>query len=134
MSDEQAIAKQNETIVDMIAGGESLRKACQSVGITAPTFCERILKNPALAEQYARAREMRSDIYGEQVGEIAGQVLRGELEPDAARVAADCLKWTAGRMAPKKWGDKVEVDHGGTVKQEHVILNVPRPRLIGEAE
>ena len=43
--------------------------------------------------------------------EIAHKTLKGDYDPSSARVAADILKWTAGRKKPKKYGDKQAIEH-----------------------
>ena len=40
------------------------------------------------------------------------QVLNGELDPQAFRVAMDARKWRLGRMSPKKYGEKIEISGG----------------------
>ena len=39
-------------------------------------------------------------------------VLAEEVNPNAARVAIDALKWTASRLLPKRYGDRLDVQHG----------------------
>jgi len=65
------------------------------------------------ARRYAEAKEERGNYYGEKVAEIALGTLSGKIKPDQARTAIDGLKWVAGRMASKAFGDKVEVAHSG---------------------
>jgi hypothetical protein len=54
---------------------------------------------------YARARLDQADSYAELALEVADNAEPGKA--DAARLMVDTLKWTAGRMAPKRWGDRV---------------------------
>ena len=62
------------------------------------------MEDSNFAEQYARAREASGQLVGEEVEEIARQTLLGKYDPNAARVAIDALKWSAGQKASKSWG------------------------------
>jgi hypothetical protein len=64
--------------------------------------------DPEFQEVYDRARAARGDRYGEEVATIAEKVLSGELDANVARVAGDLLKWSAARMAPRYYGDRIE--------------------------
>ena len=103
-------------ILDRLTKGESLRAVCETEGYPAPsTFCLWVTQDEKLAEQYARARELRGEHYGYKVSEIGELVLKGDLDPNAARVAMDSFKWTAARMASKAWGDKIQAEHTGNL-------------------
>ena len=41
---------------------------------------------------------------------MALRVLAGAVDPQAGKVAADIIKWRLGRMKPKKYGDRQEID------------------------
>jgi hypothetical protein len=67
-------------------------------------------------EMYARARELAGEVQ-------AGRGLRDALSAtDAAlgRLKFDARKWTASKLAPKKYGDKLDIDHGGGITVELV--------------
>jgi len=69
---------------------------------------------------YTRARKEAADIVAERIMEIAeGTLLKGDekIDPHAARVAIDALKWAAGKQNPKKYGDK------HIQKQEGAVIN-----------
>ncbi|MCP2041679.1 hypothetical protein L1281_002290 [Neisseria sp. HSC-16F19] len=82
------------------------------------TVASWLCEKPDFSDQYARAREDQADFYTDQIIEIADTV-----EPDAASVAKaklqiDARKWKASKLAPKKYGDKVEQVLSGTVAVE----------------
>ena len=86
------------------------------------------------ADQYARAREESAHSSADQVVDIAQDVLAGQVLPDAARVAIDALKWTAGKRKPKVYGDKVTQEQtgpdGGPVQHVHkleLVIIDPNP-------
>lgn len=97
-----------DTICERIADGESLRAICRDEGMpTASNVFRWVNADAAVAEQYARAREASADADAEDISDIAKRTLAGEYEPQAARVAIDALKWSAGKRKPKVYGDKI---------------------------
>lgn len=94
-----------------IATGMSLRKVCKaddmpSIGTVYTWFP----KYPEFIEQYARAKEESADADADKLDEIAEGVLNGDYEPANARVAADIIKWSAGKKRPKKYGDRTMIE------------------------
>ncbi len=64
---------------------------------------------------YTRAREDAGDSLADQIRELAGRVERGELEPNAGRVAIDALKWIASKLKPREYGDRAQLDVAASV-------------------
>jgi len=62
-------------------------------------------KHPEFAEMYARARDVQQELYAAEVITIADT----EKDPAIARNRIDARKWYAAKVAPKKWGDKVDI-------------------------
>lgn len=94
-------------VLEQVAGGASLRKACSTLGLHTPSTHTFIDEDDDLREQYARAREQRADKLAEDalsVGMAAalGQQHEGrKVDPAGARVLLDTIKWITARMAPK---------------------------------
>jgi hypothetical protein len=83
-----------------------------SNGRTITAICaEEWAKFPAFAEAYARARDVQQEVFASQIIDIAATVE----DPAKARNMIDARKWHAAKVAPKKWGDRVEID----AKVEH---------------
>lgn len=100
-------------ICTQLAEGKSLRKICEAEGMPAPSTVYLWLQcHETFSEQYTRARSEQADSYADRIGDIAERAFEGEVDPNAARVAVDALKWAAGKLAPKKYGERVAVDHG----------------------
>lgn len=99
-----------------IALGESLRSVVQIDGMPShQTVYNWFGKHEGFVEQYARAKADSADSRADQIEEIADKVLKGEYEPQAARVAIDAFKWTSGKHKPKKYGDKITTEHTGNI-------------------
>ncbi len=97
-------------VIEGITNGQSLRTICQDRRMpSASTIFEWLASDERLSDQYARARESSGLLVGEEIEEIARQVLRGEIDANAARVALDALKWTAARKAPRVYGESLKL-------------------------
>lgn len=106
-------------ICDLIVQGMTIRKIVELPGMPSNgTVFNWLHRQPEFMEQYARARETSAHAFAERVAEIGEDVYAGgSLTPDAARVAIDAAKWTAGRRLPKVYGDKLQTDttvHAGS--------------------
>lgn len=118
-----------DIICERLANGESLRRVCRDDDMpNASTVHLWVIKNEAFSKQYARAREVQADKLFEEVLEIADTPAQGErrkLLPNGSeeittgdmiehrRLQVDARKWMAGKLAPKKYGDKVTQEHVG---------------------
>ncbi len=98
-------------ICEHLAAGNSLTSFCVGEGRPnyGPVFGW-LATNEDFAQNYARAREVQAHNDADQQADVRRQVADGTLSPDAARVIIDSLKWTAGRRAPKVYGDRLQVD------------------------
>ena len=102
-----------DRILKCICDGMSLHSICKLDGIPPRETIHRwIRRDPSFQKRYDEAREERGNFYGEKVAELATAVLRGDIDYNNARVAGDLFKWTAARMSPKNFGDKMQVEHG----------------------
>lgn len=73
------------------------------------------------------AWEIKGFDAGDQIRELREQLLAGNIAPDVHREARQSCEREAGSLAPKKWGQKVAVEHGGT-------LRVGAPEELSDAE
>jgi hypothetical protein len=72
---------------------------------------------PSRVAAYATARDRRADVMAEELLAIAdeepGKTPQGAVDPAAVahqRLRVDTRKWAAARLAPGRYGDRVEVD------------------------
>ena len=84
-------------------------KACEANSLTDSAFLNLCADDAALGERYARARLSGADVEFEGMRDLEDKVLRGELDPQAFRVAMDSRKWRLARKSPKKYGDKLDL-------------------------
>lgn len=73
----------------------------------------------ALLDQYARAREALVDWYADEIVRLAiedaGSDDDNPVRVNRSRLRVDTLKWLMSKLHPKKYGDKVELEHGGKI-------------------
>ena len=125
-SDEEKESKLN-AIFKSMEDGASLRSALIEIKLSQTTFFSWIDNNEALLEQYARAREARTDKMADEILEIADSS-EGDLYVDdngdtkidgntvqRARTQIDARKWLMSKMAPKKYGDKLDIEQSGSL-------------------
>lgn len=101
-------------ICEGLANGRSLRSICTASDMPhAGTVCRWLAEDTdgKLREQYARARDAQADVMADEILMIADT----EEDPQKARVRIDARKWLAGKMKPKVYGDKQQVEHTGGV-------------------
>ncbi len=106
-----------------LAEGETLRAVCLD-----PAMPDKA--NTDFRDQYAHAREMQADALFDEALEIADDV-SGDWFTDKdgkkvldhehiqrSRLRVDTRKWAAGKLAPKRYGDKVQHtgDGGGPIR------------------
>ena len=73
---------------------------------------------PEFSDQYARAREARAESRADRIDQYVEDVRAGVLDPHQARVCIDAEKWQASKEQPRRFGDKVELNHSVSFSQE----------------
>ncbi len=87
-------------------------------------------KHADFSEQYARARDLQADMLFDEALEIADETLGDWITTEdekkvldhehvqRSRLRVDTRKWAAGKLAPKRYGDKLQHtgDGGGPIR------------------
>jgi len=136
-----------DTICERISDGESLRTICGDDDMpNKATVFRWLAADKKLGDQYARARQAQADALFDEILDIAdhaandymldasddgatGYKLNGE-HIQRSKLRIDARKWMAGKLRPKVYGDKIELEHGGEVtisKIERVLVKAPDP-------
>lgn len=115
-----------DAICERLAGGESLVTICKSDDMPNAATVFRWLSdetNKPFCERYARAREAQADTLAQEILHIANTPQEGVIVTtkewgeeiktadmiEHRRLQVDARKWLASKLAPKKYGDKLEV-------------------------
>jgi hypothetical protein len=74
-----------------------------------------LLRHPEFAEMYTVARERQQDMRGDEIVDISDDVSQTEsmARVQAARLQVDSRKWVMSKLAPRKYGDKLELTGAG---------------------
>lgn len=121
-----------DIICERIADGESLKAICEDEAMPSKaTVFKWLSQQPAFVDKYARAREAQADALFDDILSIAddgrndwmerrgeedaGWVANGE-NIRRAQLRIDARKWMAGKLRPKKYGEKLDID--GTLTHE----------------
>lgn len=106
-----------DDICNRISCGETLTKIVKMDGYPAmPTVFRWLNEKDDFREKYTRARADQADYSADFMVDIGVELYEGKLASDAARVIVDIHKWTAARRAPKKYGDRLDLNQTGTFK------------------
>lgn len=112
--------------------GESLNSICATPKMpTSASVYRWLAAFPEFREKYAHAREIQADTLADQILDISNtpvigikkktskdgiEITEGDMI-EHRRLQVDARKWMAGKLAPKKYGDKLEADlkHSGAI-------------------
>lgn len=116
-----------DVICERLANGESLRRICEGEDMPHLATVMRWLgANKDFCEQYARARELQAEFIFDQMAEIADDGTNDWMASNApdcegykfnsehvsrSKLRIDTRKWMLAKMAPRKYGDKQQIDH-----------------------
>lgn len=121
-----------DIICERIANGESLKSICEEDGLPdKATVFRWLAAHEEFRDRYARAREVQADALFDDILSIAddgrndwmerkngdGENIGWQENGEALRrsqLRIDARKWMAGKLRPKKYGDKLELEHGVT--------------------
>ena len=117
------------SILEMMQSGKSLRNACEAHNVSSGSFMLWVSEDRNLAEQYKAAREAMIDKIADDTVALAeeppergpdGKVDTGWVSNQRLRI--DTRKWLLSKLAPKKYGDKIEVsgDSDNPLKFERI--------------
>lgn len=72
-----------------------------------------LAENVSFREQYTRAKEEAADALAEDIILLADEARYSRIDPKGAQVALDAMKWSASKLKPKKYGDKLDLTSDG---------------------
>lgn len=123
-----------DAICEKLADGNSLRSICAADDMPARSTVFKWLADPAhsaFVDQYARAREAQAEALFEDILDIADDGSNDytvKKRPDGSeydafdaehvqrsKLRVDARKWMVAKLAPKKYGDRVELEHSGGI-------------------
>jgi hypothetical protein len=114
-----------------IQTGRSLRQVCQDDGMPhASTVMRWMQAFPDFANKYARARTAQADTLFDRMEAVEEAVSAGTMDSHAARVVLDSMRWRASKLAPKVYGDRLDVQVSDTRISISGALQAAQARLV----
>lgn len=127
------------TILEGLKTGKSLRAVAKEVGISHGAILDWTRDIDGFGDQYARAREQGYQLLADELVEIADEecvVVKHpqdedkevEVAFDSAGVArnrlrVDTRKWMLSKMLPKVYGDRLDLNHSGSIDLANAVLS-----------
>jgi hypothetical protein len=103
-----------EDLCDWIASGNSLRAYCRkNPQYKHSTILLWASQYEDFADQYTRANICRAESKFDKIDDVVDDMRSKVIDPQMARVEIDAIKWQAGKMNPKKYGDSIDLTSGG---------------------
>ena len=112
-------------IFNSLENGNSLRRTLSVIDLPAKTFYEWLDADEEKSKQYARSKELGIEARFESIE--ADYLEKPKVTADGKidgswvalqRLKIDSKKWELSKLAPKKYGDKIEVDQNTNHKIE----------------
>lgn len=104
--------EQFDAILADVGAGAPAYRALHDHGSNYRAFYGLLARDPEAREKYARAKLDGMERMADDALEIADDP---ELEPNDKRVRIDTRKWLLSKLAPKKYGDALALEHSGNV-------------------
>lgn len=133
-----------EDICEQLAEGRSLRAICAQEGMPGKSTVMRWIEDIAeFRDQYARARERQAEHYLDEIIAIADDAAQDLAEVEGrevvnheviqrSRLRVDTRKWAMSKLAPKKYGDRLDLNHSGDIGLK-TMSDADLDRAIAEA-
>jgi len=120
-----------DEVLAELSKGKTLTSICKRDGYpTRHAVMKRVSENPEYQARYKEALENRLEVLADQLTEIADTDIK---YMDAAavnllRLKSDNIKWVLERLRASKYGNRVNVDHGG--QEGNPIVHVIERRIV----
>ena len=101
----QRLTSLQESICDDLSGGLYLQEAAKKNGLTVSQLQRMRIREPVFDQAVSRARALSIDAKVDDLHRIA------EETPDVqrARLISENIRWAAGKLHPKVYGDKLDL-------------------------
>ena len=130
-----------ELFCTLLEEGKSIRQAAKEIGVDPATAWRWKDQEEGNSQRYARARELRSELFADEIRELSddssNDTLSGEKGdyPNSVAVARnklqiDTRKFLMSKFYPKVYGDRMNIDHSGKVETGPDLSKLPTELLM----
>jgi hypothetical protein len=122
-----------DKILGRVACGESLRQICRDDDMPHEATVRNwvVYDREGLATRYARARELRADVWADEIVDLARDVRADAAHVAKAKLEIDAIKWTASKLMPRRYGEHLTTAltgaNGGPIKTEQQFPELKDP-------
>lgn len=103
-----------EAICTAVAGGMSIKQVAAELDMPSePSIYRKMASDAKFAEQMGQARAAQQDHEADACVDMADQATPEDWQVVKLRIWA--RQWRAAKLAPKKYGDKQQIEHSGAV-------------------
>lgn len=101
-----------DRICNELMDGKSLVKICDAEDMPhRSTVIRWMAANEAFATMCARARVAQADLMDDKILDVADKCTPETAAADRVKISA--YQWRAAKLEPKKYGEKLDIEHGG---------------------
>jgi hypothetical protein len=118
-----------DTVLDGIAEGKSLRRVCaEHDTLPSPKTVRLWIQQDidGFRDKYARAKDEMLESWADDIIEISDESKHDTISTETgdhpdnewisrSKLRVDTRKWLLSKLAPKKYGDKIQTEHSGEV-------------------
>lgn len=113
-----------DAICISLATGKSMRSICLADDMPDRETVRRWqLENEDFAAKCARARDVQADEFFDRVGDVVDKTTPETAPADRIKLAG--LQWMASKLAPKRYGDRIENVHSGSINVGSALDALP---------
>ena len=116
-----------DEIIARIEGGEMLTAIAKSFGVDRANFMKWLNADTLRSARVREARISASAAWDEKAEEEIAAA-REPFELSRAKELAHHYRWRASKIAPKVYGDRLDLNHSGTVKFDRIEAVVVDPK------
>ena len=97
-----------EEICKYVSSGITVSALCEALRINHNQLYKWLDSQPEFAQDYDRAKQVSSDFLVEEMKLLADDET---LDPRSRQIRIETRKWIAGKLKPRKWGEKTVVSN-----------------------
>jgi hypothetical protein len=114
-----------EEVIELILSGKSNHDIANFYQQPYTTF-RNFINNEAHSARVREAKQDAAESYSDLAEKVIREAEKDPIEMTRARELASHYRWKASKYAPKKFGDKVSLEHtgadGGAIKTQNIDL------------